>query len=289
MAVNIPIQNVKYNRPKEYFRHQSTICNVRYKDQSGAGAIYGFQFPEGTWRTLFITCNQTVMISDVQEIDGLKLEFKEETVDNVNVTSVWAKYLWTSPRDQLNVTVIEFSPTALKALSRMRYARLLSATPQTTEKITISDFEGRYVSGTIVNVIGDIIQYKPDTETSVGSPLLNKDWDVVGINIGLWYATTEHVQTTFKAINIQSILTAFAKSVNENVKPDDELWLEKINLLSSNEFEYIGGGGYGQVYKIKLKAEVTELAVKIVHGIGKIDDCKSQVVALKKEYSMVIH
>ena len=103
---------------------------------SGTDAIYGFEFPEGTWRTLFITCNQIVRISDVKEIVGIRLEFKEETIGNVDMTPDWVKWLWKSPRprDQLNIKVIEFSPTALRVLSRMRYAHLISPTPQKTEK-----------------------------------------------------------------------------------------------------------------------------------------------------------
>ena len=65
-AVIIPEQKLNYSRPKNYFRPQSTICNIKYKEQSGTGAIYGFEFPEGTWRTLFITCNQVLTISECE-------------------------------------------------------------------------------------------------------------------------------------------------------------------------------------------------------------------------------
>ena len=54
----------------KHFRFQSTIGKVTYKEQSGTGAIYGFEFPKGTWRTLFIACNQVVRISEVKEVDG---------------------------------------------------------------------------------------------------------------------------------------------------------------------------------------------------------------------------
>ena len=127
-------QKVKYNRPKDYFRSQSTICKVIYNKQSGTGAIYGFEFPEGTWRTLLITCNQVLNISNAKEIVGLKLKFKEKTIGNVVMTPDWVKWLWTSPRDKYNVTVIEFSPTALTILSRMQYARLLLASPENMRK-----------------------------------------------------------------------------------------------------------------------------------------------------------
>ena len=116
--VNIPKQKVIYYRPSAYFSPQSTICNVTYKEQSGTGALYGYEFPEQTWRTLLIACNQVLRISQVKEIVGLRLLFKDETIGNVDMTPDWVKWLWTSPRDQLNVTVIEFSPTAPVAQPR---------------------------------------------------------------------------------------------------------------------------------------------------------------------------
>ena len=72
-----------------------------------------------------------------------------------------------------------------------------------------------------------------------------------------------------------------------NGKTDNELWLNRINLIPENEYKLIGAGGYGRVYKIKMKAELTELAVKIVQGVCKVDDYKYQVFALEKEYAMV--
>ena len=96
----------------------------------------------------------------MKEVVGLRLVFKEETIGNVDMTPDWVKWLWTSPRDQLNVTVIEFSPTALKVLSRMKYARLLSATPVKNAKVTLYHYNGGDASGSIIDVIGDTIQYK---------------------------------------------------------------------------------------------------------------------------------
>ena len=186
----IPRQKVNYNRPTDYFRSQSTICHVRYKKHHGTGAIYGYEFPEGTWRTLFITCNQVLNISGVKEIVDVRLEFKDETIGNVDMTPDWAKWLWTSSRDQLNVTVIEFSPTALKVLSRMPYARLLSAAPEKNAKVTLYQYNSGEANGNIIDVIEQFIQiqYKIETEilVNLGSPLLNEDRDVVGIHVGFW-------------------------------------------------------------------------------------------------------
>ena len=64
---NGPVDIPKH-RPKNYFRFQSTICKVTYKEQSGTGAIYGYEFPKATWRTLFITCNQVLKVLDVKEV-----------------------------------------------------------------------------------------------------------------------------------------------------------------------------------------------------------------------------
>ena len=227
----------------------------------------------------------------MKEIVNLRLVFKEETIGNVDMTPDWVKWLWTSPRDQLNVTVIEFSPTALKVLSRMKYARLISATPLKNAKVTTFHNEGEISNGRILNVMGESIQYECKSEIlqTLGNPLLNEDLDVVGIHGGLWNSSNESAQTTYKAINVQSILTAFQNYVLTmlNGRTENELWLERINQIPSNEFEHIGGGGYGQVFKIKMKTELNNLAVKIVQGVGKVDDYKSQVVALEKEYSMV--
>ena len=66
---NIPEQKV-LSRPKQSFRPQSTICKVIYKENSGTRAISEYEFPEGTWRTLFITCNQVLNVFDVKEVIG---------------------------------------------------------------------------------------------------------------------------------------------------------------------------------------------------------------------------
>ena len=150
---------MSYSRPNN-FNPNSTICKVIYKGQTGTGAIYGFEFPEGTWRTLLITCHQVLTIFDANEVVDLRLVFKDESIGTVDMTPDWVKWLWTSPREQLNVTVIEFSTTALTVLSRMKYARLLSATPKMDAKVTVFQYSGTVANGNIINVNGDSIQYK---------------------------------------------------------------------------------------------------------------------------------
>ena len=76
------------------FNPQSTICNVEYKEQTGTGAIYGYEFPEGTWRTLFITSYQVLTISNASEVTRLRVKFKEASIENVDITPDWLKWLW---------------------------------------------------------------------------------------------------------------------------------------------------------------------------------------------------
>ena len=72
---------------------------------------------EGTWRTLFITSYEIFDIYHVNDITELQIEFEDKTIGNLKLTPDWVKWLWKSPQDKLNVTVIEFSTTALKVLS----------------------------------------------------------------------------------------------------------------------------------------------------------------------------
>ena len=56
--------------------------------------------------------------------------------------------------------------------------------PQKNTKVTVFQFNGTISSGNISDVIGDSIQYRIDSEISLGSPLINEDRDVVGIHVG---------------------------------------------------------------------------------------------------------
>ena len=168
----------------------------------------------------------------------------------------------------------------------MQYARLLSSTPEKNANVTLYHHNGGDVSGNIVDVIGDFIQYTIGPEIRLGSPLLNEDRDVVGIHVGLWDSSNESAQTTCKGIKIQSILVGFTKHILKSLgdKTENELWLDKINQIPKAEYEFIGSGGYAKVYKITIQAE---LAIKIVRGVGTLNECATQVRALEKEYGVV--
>ncbi|MCP6726310.1 hypothetical protein NL526_30075, partial [Klebsiella pneumoniae] len=75
-------------------------------------------------KTLFITSVNVLDIQTAEEVIGLTLTFEERTIGKVHVTPDWVRFFWTSPRDQLAVTVIELSPTAITILSRTQLSRL---------------------------------------------------------------------------------------------------------------------------------------------------------------------
>ena len=132
----------------------------------------------------------------------------------MDVTPDWVKWLWTSSRDQLNITVIEFSPIALKVLSRMKYDRLMSANSIKNGKCTLPLYTGDLVTGTIIDVKGDNIQFKIAlAEGNSGHPLLNDEYRVVGIHVGSWDTSNESGQVTRHAINIRSILEGFKEYI----------------------------------------------------------------------------
>ena len=91
------------------------------------------------------------------------------------------------------------------------------------------------------------------------------------------------------AINIGSILDAFKTFITEQLggRTENELWLEKIAQIPKNEFHLIGSGGFGRVYKIKASNSYeTFVAVKVESALGNLDEYKSQVDALQKEYRL---
>ena len=205
----------------------------------------------------------------------------------MDITSDWLKWLWTSPREELNVTVFEFSSIALKILSRMEYQRLISATPEKNAKVTVYLCKGNVATGNIVDVNGDIVHFTIGIKDgNSGIPLFNEK-NVVGIHVGSWDTSNEFGKVVRRAINIQSILEGFKKHILKslNGKIETEDWLEKFNQIPKEKFQLIGSGGYANVYKIKIQTEL--FAVKIVRGVGKLTDYDTKVRALEKEYGVV--
>ena len=121
----------------DLFRPQSSICSIEYKSQNATGFIIGLEFPESTWRTLFMTSFQVAPINNPNEVTNLKMVFEDKTIGNVNWTPNWVRHLWTSPTEEFDVTVIELSTMAMTILSRTNVARLNAATAQYKERISI--------------------------------------------------------------------------------------------------------------------------------------------------------
>jgi hypothetical protein len=190
-----------------------TICQVKYKEQTANGAIYDCEYPKGTFRTLFIT--SYLEISNVNEITDVCLVFEGKTIGNQYLTPDWVKWLWTSPVDKFNVTVIEFSPTALKVLSRTKYELLTSDVPVDNKEVSVFQYikeNLNFSKGRINKVIGEVIEYSLNTkELSWGFPLLNEQLKVVGIH------TNKLEGGTLKAIAIGSILEAFKTFITEKL------------------------------------------------------------------------
>ena len=189
----------------------------------------------------------------MNEISAVCLVFEDKTIGNLYITPDWVKWLFTSPADKLNVTVIEFSVTALSILSRMKYERLAPADPVENEDVSVFQYRQESLNfgkGRINKVIGEVIEYSLNTEElSCGFPLLNEKLNVVGIH------TKNKLDGggTLKAIAIGSIIEAFETFITEKLggRTENELWLEKIAQIPRNEFLLIGSGGFGRVYKIK--------------------------------------
>ena len=97
-------------------------------------------------------------------------------------------------------------------------------------------------------------------------------------------------ERTIKAIKIGSILEAFKTFYKTKLgsRTENELWLEKIAQIPRNKFLFISRGGFGRVYKVKASNSTeTFLAVKVLSVLGNLDEYKSQVDALQKEYRLV--
>ena len=150
----------------------------------------------------------------MNEITDVCLVFEDNAIGNQYLTPDWVKWLWT-PEDKFNVTVIEFSLTALKVLSRTKYERLTGDIPVENEDVSVFQYLNESLNfgkGKINTVIEDVIEYSLDIkELSCGFPLLNNQLKVVGIHTNKFNG-----EETLKAIAIGSILEAFKSFINYN-------------------------------------------------------------------------
>ena len=89
--------------------------------------------------------------------------------------------------------------------------------------------------------MGQNIQYESEILQELGNPLLNENYEVVGIHGGQWDSSNKSAQATCKAINVQSIFTEYTNYVLKmlNGRTENEWWLEKFKLIPQNEYKHI--------------------------------------------------
>ena len=279
----------------DYFRPQSSICSVEYKSRHGTGAIIGLEFPEDTWRTLFMTSYQVAPINDPNEITNLKVIFEDKTIGILNWTPNWVETLWKSPTEELDVTVIELSRKAMTIFSRTNVARLNAATAQDKEKISTfhylpylyngsNEWALNIVNGMIDNINENIIEYSTVAKIeSPGSPVMNGEFKIIGLE-----SKNGAGPNKWKAISMNQILEAYKNYLRE--KYGGQLRMRSgFNVLTKflkMNYKLIGCGGYGKVYKV-IEPNDNVYALKLVEGFGGLDNYKSQVHALENEYRLV--
>ena len=280
------------NTDNSSFSVKSSICSVEYHSHIGAGAFYRLQFPEteGNWRTLFITSNRVVPISNKSQVTGLKLIFESSSIRNLYITPDWVEHLWSSPYDDLDVTVIELSAIAIKILSQEKIVRLCFETPGENESIFVFlHYGGEIVHGNIDNINEKIIRYNfyLETEVTSGSPIFNVHLKVVGIESGFLYPRNKrkHIGHIIKVI-FDSFKTELIKQFG--AKSENEMWLSKITEIQTNtdNCKFIGGGAYGKVYMTK-ESNGNFLALKMVEGFAGPNGFERQARALQQEYAIV--
>ena len=278
----------------DYFRPQSSICSVEYKSRHGIGAIVRLEFPEDTWRTLFMTSFHVAPINDPNEITSLKVIFEDKTIGNLNWTPDWVETLWKSPTEELDVTVIELSIIAMSIFSRTNIKRLNAATAQDKERISTyfnlpdfyngsNEFALNKVNGMIDNINENIVEYSIDIVKieSPGSPIMNGEDKIIGLE-----SKNGAGPNKWKAISMNQILEAYKKYLQEKYggRPENEIWLQRINKITGKQ--YIGRGSFGTVYKV-VEPNENVYALKLVEVHGNYDNYRSQINALHTEYRLV--
>ena len=240
-----------------------------------------------------MTSYQMIQVNNINDMDHIKLTFVDQTIGTLYLTQNWINIICTSPSNEPSIIIIEFSQIALKILSRTKYSRLRKATNVKRGEIYVFQYpDGNQTlnKGHIIMLLKVKLNIHVHKQLkSYGSPLLNSEFKVVGIQINTCKnSVRNNLEFAYKAITINTILDSFKSHLNRNFggRTENEIWLEKLNKIPDNELILIGTGGYGKVYKYKQHNGI-DLALKIVGGFGHFDNYKTQSDALEKEYLMV--
>ena len=241
-------------------------------------------------RDLFITSFHVVQICQPDEVTGLKLNFGDKTIGNVNLTPDWVKMMWFSLDIAMDVCIIELSPIAKQVLSRTKFVSLLptSERPVNGDSVLVYQYpEGEFAVayGKIHYSQKEKIKYLVDTDYgSSGAPVLNERSCVLAIHCG------KEDKGPGIAIDILEITKAYEEYLSKHYGGEKEIWkksqLEWIEHLPKNALQLMGTGGYGKVYKAIVGGGIS-YAVKIIEGFGGLDKYKSQVASLSTEYQVI--
>ena len=147
-------------------------------------------------RTLLMTSFQEIKINKITDVDHIRISFKEQSIENFDLTKDSINILWTAPSNEPSILVLELSKVALIILSRTKLSRLRKVI--TVQKGAVYDFQ--YFDDTQTLIKGDIVDV---TENGIklnvfqqlknyGSPLLNSEFKVVG---KLWITIVKFVKS----------------------------------------------------------------------------------------------
>lgn len=289
------------------FSPDSIICWVEYtplaenqESKSGIGAIYESKIPEGQLNTFFITSYQVLSINDPKEVVGLKLSFRDERLQTINLTPDWVKTVWSNK--EFGVTAIELSKIAIDRLSydsQLNLDRIFSAAPLEKEDVLVFNYRNGklYTGNSSINAInGTFIEYNfVDSELNIiGSPLLNKHFQAVGITICSLNPENKNKQ---KAIIMSVIFNAIKQALNAKIEKikqmDSNLWLDFLSSLPKQpketlQLQLIGTGGNGKVFKT-IEPNGNVIALKLVVGFGSLEGYKKEAKALDHEFKLISH
>ena len=277
-----------------HFKPQSSICSVLYNNERGTGIICRLEFPKKIYRILLVTSFHVLRITKVSQVTGVRLVFTNRLIGNIDLTPDWIRKLWCSLNNEMSLTIIEFNATAINDLIH-NIDFFISAIPQQNEKVTIYDIlndEFNIMTGRLYIIDERIIKINMEKQViNCGAPVFNEEFKVIGIISSALCGGKDmlrHNNIDVHALNIISILDEYKYklTVGFNQHTKSKEWFAWFNKIPKKELKLIGSGGYANVFKT-IEPNGNFLALKIVEGLGNLNDYKDKTDALIKEYELV--